>query len=119
MSNAAFAKMKQSAIAAGFALFRNTGAHRFASRWTGGAGAILMLHRVRPWTGGAFAPNRLLEVTPEFLEEVIETLRSQDFDFVSMDEAVARLQEPGGQARRFAALTFDDGYRDNLEHALP
>jgi peptidoglycan/xylan/chitin deacetylase (PgdA/CDA1 family) len=111
MSNAAIARMKQSAIAAGFAIFRGTGAHRLAARWTGGLGAIIMLHRVRPWTGGGFAPNRLLEITPEFLEEVILTVRGQGFDLVSMD--------PEEQTRRFAVLTFDDGYRDNLIHALP
>ncbi len=34
-----------------------------------------------------------------------------------MDDVAGRLRAPTG--RPFAALTFDDGYRDNVEHALP
>ncbi|MGE3245500.1 MAG: polysaccharide deacetylase family protein [Beijerinckiaceae bacterium] len=120
MSSSRIAILKQSAIGAGFRMFRSTGAHRVAARWTGGRGAILMFHRVRPWTGGAFAPNRLLEITPEFLAETIETLLAQGFDILPLDAALARISQGGGAAaKRFAVLTFDDGYRDNLEFALP
>ena len=118
MSGASIARLKQTTIGAGFRLFRSTGAHRLAARWTGGAGAILMFHRVRPWSGDGFAPNRLLEITPEFLSDTLDVLRELDFDIVTMDEAVARIGE-NGSGRRFAALTFDDGYRDNAEFALP
>ncbi len=112
------AALKQQAIGAGFTLFRATGAHRLASRITRGLGAILMFHHVRPWAGPSFAPNRLLEITPDYLAEVIETLKREGFDIVSLDEGLARLQS-GGSANPFAVLTFDDGYRDNLLHALP
>jgi peptidoglycan/xylan/chitin deacetylase (PgdA/CDA1 family) len=83
----------------------------------GGLGAILMFHHVRPWRGNGFAPNRGLEITPEFLDEAIRALRANGFDIVALDDLKARLASPG--ARRFAVLTLDDGYRDNLEHALP
>jgi len=118
MSNG-LAHIRQRAIGAGFSLFRATGAHKLAARWTGGAGAILMFHRVRPWRGGAFAPNRLLEITPVFLAECIDALREAGFDIISLDAALARIRGGEPSARRFAVLTFDDGYRDNLEHALP
>ena len=36
---------------------------------------------------GAFAPNRLLEITPEFLETVLLLLKEQDYDIVTLDEA--------------------------------
>ncbi|MHB8995600.1 MAG: polysaccharide deacetylase family protein [Armatimonadota bacterium] len=39
-------------------------------------------------------------------------------DLVSLSEAVAWLRRPG-RGERLAALTFDDGYRDNLHHLLP
>ena len=106
-------------IGAGFTAFRLSGLHRLASAATRGQGAILMLHNVRPWrppTPG-FTPNRLLEITPEFLDETLVLIRRMGFDIVTLDEALSRLVEGGG--RPFAALTFDDGYRDTVDFALP
>jgi len=114
--------VKEKAIAAGFAMFRATGVHKLA-KFARGSGVILMFHHVRPWAERDFAPNRLLEITPEFLDTVLETLQAEGFDIVTLDEATRRLATPrpaaGGGGPPFAALTFDDGYRDNLEHALP
>jgi peptidoglycan/xylan/chitin deacetylase (PgdA/CDA1 family) len=39
-------------------------------------------------------------------------------DLVSLSEAVGWLRRPG-RGERLAALTFDDGYQDNLHHLLP
>jgi peptidoglycan/xylan/chitin deacetylase (PgdA/CDA1 family) len=79
-----------------------------------------MLHHVRPWTGDGFMPNRGLEITPDYLETVILTLRDCGFEIVGLDAAIHRLQMPSdGPCRPFAVLTFDDGYRDNIEFALP
>ncbi len=118
MRSATTASLKQSVIGAGFALFRASGAHRVAARMTRGLGAIMMFHHVRPWGEELFAPNRLLEITPEFLAETIETLNGEGFDIVGIDEGLARLKSGPGE-KPFAVLTFDDGYRDNLQHALP
>ena len=106
-------------IGAGLGLLGASGLPRLAAPMTSGLGAILMFHHVRPWAGGAFAPNRGLEITPEFLDATIGMLRDRDFDIVSIDAALRRLQAARAGQRRFAVLTFDDGYRDNLEHALP
>ena len=81
-----------------------------------GCGAILMFHHVRPWRERAFAPNRLLEITPEFLDRALAIAVELGFDLVPLDEVPLRLRRPG---RPFAAITFDDGYRDTAEHALP
>ena len=62
--------------------------HRLAAPWTRGIGAILMFHQVRPWVERAFAPNRLLEITPEFLDAVLTRLASLGFDIVSLDAAL-------------------------------
>jgi peptidoglycan/xylan/chitin deacetylase (PgdA/CDA1 family) len=106
-------------IGAGFAALGATGLHRLAAGVTRGRGAILMFHHVRPWrpSSPAFAPNRLLEITPEFLDCVIVIVRRLGFEIVSMDEAVRRLAAP--DEKPFAVLTFDDGYRDMPDHALP
>jgi peptidoglycan/xylan/chitin deacetylase (PgdA/CDA1 family) len=77
-----------------------------------------MLHHVRPWHGQAFAPNRLLEVTPDWLDTALGLIRDEGYDLVDMDEMAARIEAPARD--NFAiALTFDDGYRDNRDHALP
>lgn len=95
-----------------------SGAHLLARPLLGGVGAILMLHHVRPPRLDSFQPNRLLEVTPAFLEDVIRYLRRARVDLVSLDEVHERMTS-GDFRRRFACFTFDDGYRDNLDYAYP
>jgi len=95
-----------------------TRAHRWIGSQARGCGAILMLHHVRPQRPDAFAPNRLLEVTPEFLDAAIATVKAQGLDLVSLDEAHRRLSS-GRREAPFASFTLDDGYRDNLVHAAP
>ncbi len=96
---------------------RLTGAHRLFGRLASGAGTILTFHRVRPAPSAAFAPNAHLEVTPDFLGDLVDWASSAGIDIVTLDEAMARLKQ--GHQRRFLVLTFDDGYRDNLEYAMP
>lgn len=95
----------------------HTGAHRLLAPYTQGSGVIFTLHHVRPESGKAFAPNRILEVTPEFLEAVLDQVEEEGLDVVDLDEAARRLKED--DPRRFACFTFDDGYRDNRENAYP
>src|SRR5215212_3891082 len=100
--------------------FRAIAASR-ADRWLGpvarGAGVILTFHHVRPAAFGDFAPNRLLEITPDFLDLTLQTIRAKGFDIIPLDEVPARIGRKDGPP--FAVLTFDDGYRDNVEHAAP
>lgn len=85
----------------------------------GGIGAILMLHRVRQDKPASFSPNVGLSVSPRFLDTVLARLKSR-YAFVSMDEVETRLRDgTAGDDRPFLAVTLDDGYRDNLENAVP
>ena len=110
--------MRQTVIRSGLEALYFTGAHRALSGLVGGVGAILTLHHVRPARPDAFQPNRLLEVTPDFLDDVIVALRAMECAIVTLDELHARLVE-GNFDRRCVCLTFDDGYRDNLLWAYP
>ncbi len=83
-----------------------------------GLGAIMMLHHVRPWVECGFAPNRILEITPDFLDEALTLVRARGFNVIRLDEVPARLRSPDA-GRPFVAITLDDGYRDILDHALP
>ncbi|PDT37113.1 polysaccharide deacetylase [Rhizobium sp. M10] len=83
-----------------------------------GRGVIFTLHHVRPHVAQSFAPNAHLEITPDFLDAALRRLKREGYRFVPLDELPALLAEPEG-GRPFAAFTLDDGYTNNLEHALP
>ena len=105
-------------IRTGLGTLSVTGLHHLLKPFFGGAGAIFMLHHVRPGRNDAFQPNRLLEITPEFLRTTLAYLRREKIDLITLDEMRRRLLK-GDTRRRFACFTFDDGYRDNRDHALP
>jgi len=111
-------RFRSAIIRFGLETLAATGAHQLLQPLTGGLGFIFMLHRVRPARSDAFQPNRHLEITPDFLRNVLQYLREQNFDIVTMDDLRLRL-DYGGSNRRFVAFTADDGYRDNRDHALP
>ncbi len=112
--------MRDRIIGAGFAALGATGLHRFAAPRLRGLGAVLMFHHVRPPRQGGFAPNGMLEITPAFLDAALTRLRLLGYRIVTLDDAVAEIRAGGDpQAPPFAVLTFDDGLRDNLVHALP
>ncbi|MFK4491077.1 polysaccharide deacetylase family protein [Bradyrhizobium sp. USDA 336] len=111
-------QLRNNVIRAGLGALYLSGAHHLLRPILSGVGAIFMLHHVRPAREAAFQPNRHLEVTPDFLRATLCHLRTRDIDVVSMDELHERLVR-GRFDRRFAAFTLDDGYRDNLDYALP
>ncbi len=83
-----------------------------------GRGIIFMLHRVEPVEDTGFSPNRILKVTPTFLEGVIKLVKRAGFDIISLDDVPSRIKDKDNK-RRFACFTLDDGYRDNIDHAYP
>ncbi|WP_457582501.1 polysaccharide deacetylase family protein [Ensifer canadensis] len=82
-----------------------------------GRGAIFTLHHVRPRVARAFDPNAHLEITPEFLDRAITRLKRDGYRFITLDDLPTALSDEG--AAPFACFTLDDGYRNNLDHALP
>ena len=82
-----------------------------------GRGAIFTLHHVRPNKHRPLQTSAHLEITPDFLSEAIERLYAEGYEFIALEDIPARLAKPTKQP--FAALTLDDGYRNNAEHALP
>jgi peptidoglycan/xylan/chitin deacetylase (PgdA/CDA1 family) len=95
-----------------------TGADKLLSPLARGDGAILMLHQVLPDPPHSFSPNRILRVTPAFLDQTIRQVIEAGFECLSLDELAQRT--PGGKrGRPFVCFTLDDAYRDNLEYALP
>jgi peptidoglycan/xylan/chitin deacetylase (PgdA/CDA1 family) len=110
--------MRHRAIALAFRAMTAGGLDRLASPWARGRGAILTLHHVRSFAESGFEPNRILEITPEFLDQALSFIHEAGIEIVDLDEAVRRItqHEP---SRFFVVLTFDDAYRDNRDVAQP
>ena len=77
---------------------------------------ILMYHHVAPVPPG-LRGLRGLFVTPGAFARQMRLLKLLGFRGVSMGEAEPHLR--GEATGRVAVITLDDGYVDNLEHALP
>src|SRR5271168_1467888 len=111
-------QLRNTVIRAGLGALYFSRAHYLLRPILSGVGAIFTLHHVRPRREADFQPNHHLEVTPEFLRAMLEHLHAHGIDVVTLDEVHRRLVERNFSSR-FACFTFDDGYRDNREFALP
>jgi peptidoglycan/xylan/chitin deacetylase (PgdA/CDA1 family) len=113
--------LKKTIVRGGLETLYFSAAHHLMRPFVAGVGVILTLHHVRPPRLDRFQPNRLLEVTPSFLEDVVRWLQRSGLDLISLDEMYRRFTEglvfEGG--RRFVCITIDDGYRDTLDWAYP
>lgn len=112
------AEMRYLAIRAALEALALSRLPRLLRHFSACRGIILTLHRVVAAPPAAFSPNAILQVTPDFLRTAIIEARRLGFETVSMDEAVARLDDPAA-VRPFVVFTFDDAYHDTLTEALP
>jgi len=76
-------------------------------------GLVLLYHRI----AAPATDPQLLAVTPERFADQMGYLSSR-FEMVSLHELVNRMPKTRGGSRMIA-VTFDDGYADNLSHAKP
>ena len=81
---------------------------------------VLNYHRIRragvsaesPFDEGVFGPTQ-----PEFERQVM-WLR-KNFELLAESELLEIVRKSGARKGRYAAITFDDGYRDNYDVAYP
>lgn len=111
------ASMRYLFIGAALKALSATRADRLLAGRFAGSGVILTFHHVRLASDRIFPENRLLEITPAFLESVIRLLGELDYEIIPLDALNSRIAS--GEGRRFAVLTFDDGYYDTRDYALP
>jgi glycosyltransferase involved in cell wall biosynthesis/peptidoglycan/xylan/chitin deacetylase (PgdA/CDA1 family) len=73
---------------------------------------ILFYHRVT-------REHDLLSVSPAAFKRQMDLLAREDYAVVDVATAWERLRHNGNGTERLVALSFDDGYHDFAEHALP
>jgi peptidoglycan/xylan/chitin deacetylase (PgdA/CDA1 family) len=84
---------------------------------------ILLYHHVAP---AERVPSReaadegwQFRHSPEGFRRQLGELRRRGWEFVPLQQLLERIRRSGGEPARAAAITFDDGWRDQYEHALP
>ena len=98
-----------------------TGLDRLARSLVGSSGHTVVLgyHRVVddfPSAAKRVIPGML--VSRRMFEQQLDWL-GRNFDILPLDSLGAALDDGGKVKRPIAAITFDDGYRDNFENAYP
>ena len=102
-----------------FPLLSHSRSYYLSKPFYSGLGSVLMFHRVCPESSRPrIRGNAGLEVTPEYLENTIKFLRKNNYEIVSLSR-VAKILNDNYKKKKFAVLTFDDGYIDNYVHAYP
>lgn len=98
----------------GYRVKSETAALLRAAGLNAAAPVVLMYHSILdepslPW----------LAVPPAEFKAQLAGLRQRGFSFIGMDEVVAAVKGERSLAAQSICVTFDDGRRDNLLHALP
>lgn len=74
---------------------------------------ILQYHHVSTTT------PRVTSVSPDEFRQHLEYLRDNGFTVLRLEEVVQTLRNGGALPDKTAAITFDDGYRNNYDTAFP
>jgi peptidoglycan/xylan/chitin deacetylase (PgdA/CDA1 family) len=80
---------------------------------------VLMYHYISSPPEDADAVRRDLSVSPEVFGQHLAYLGDAGYTTVSMEDLVLALTTGAALPERPVILTFDDGYRDAFEYALP
>lgn len=91
---------------------------RLAERAASGSLVVLAYHRVLPHRERRLATSRPMIASAEVFDRQMAEL-ARAYAVLSLDEVLAHFRERRPFPARAVHVTFDDGYADNFEHALP
>ena len=89
-----------------------------AHRMVGPRGCLLTFHRAATPEFWERLPNRDFYLDIEFLDRFLTHLEAQNWDVVTIDEALRRSANPGDSSR-YVNFSIDDCYRDTFELIAP
>jgi peptidoglycan/xylan/chitin deacetylase (PgdA/CDA1 family) len=92
-----------------------TGLNRLYERFYGGRGIILTFHGIRK--NGSEAINISGNVTQSFLDSVLGAIKKKGLEPIHLEDVPEYISS--NNKKRFIAITFDDGYQNNIEMAVP
>ena len=78
-------------------------------------GEVWCLHRVLP-ERSVYKSNRDLEITPDYLAQLISNKKTDGYTFVSLETILSNTSRV---RRKQINISFDDGFRDVYEYAFP
>lgn len=83
-------------------------------------GSIWMLHRVAPNREETEFQrfDRNTRITPNYLENIIQDAKISGYNFISLDDLLAKLKNGQGD-KKDIVISIDDGYRDIYQYAFP
>ncbi len=79
-------------------------------------GIVYMLHRCAPADRKSLWPNENMKVYPDILDKQLVYCKKH-YNCIAAKDVSAYCKKP--HLKKFVAFTFDDGYLDNFEYALP
>ena len=82
----------------------------FIFKYYSGICTIFYLHRVKHIDLKKLSANENMKVTPEFLERFIIDLKSNGYEFISLDNLYEILIKEKKQKKKII-ITLDDGYK--------
>lgn len=91
---------------------------RAADRVLGPRGCLLTFHRAAPSELWEKLPNRGFHVDLDFLDKLLTYLAAQDWDVVTISEALLRSASEHDNSR-YVNFSIDDCYRDTFELVAP
>ena len=90
----------------------------FAERASAGSLVVLTYHRILPHSKRRHATSRPMILSAELFERQMAKLAGR-YRVLSLDEVLDHFRDGRPFPDHAVHVTFDDGYADNFEHALP